>query len=213
MTDLLAQLFAAAGNTLRPTPTGFRCGHEPVHNSSSGECVHIDPAKGLWYCHSCQQGGGVVEAVMSLQGLSRAEAEAVVQAQSGQPMGAAPKDKETLADKLIGGGLRRADLFHDPYGEPWTIVSVGNHRETLSLTERPFRRWLSHAFYSATGKSPNTEALSQAILTLEGKAVHEGPQRRLAWPASPVFDTMLAAQLLDAGTADGQLKACSLAAA
>jgi ribonuclease D len=34
----------------------------------------------------------------------------------------------------------------------------------------------------------------------------------LPWPAAPVFDTMLAAQLLGAGTADGMLKQCGLAA-
>jgi DNA polymerase-1 len=34
----------------------------------------------------------------------------------------------------------------------------------------------------------------------------------LPWPVSPVFDTMLAAQLLGAGTAEGMLKECSLAA-
>src|SRR5262249_23529829 len=89
--------------------------------------------------------------------------------------------KETLADKLIGGVLRRAELFHDEYGEPWAIVPVGTHQETMSLTETTFRRWLAHAFYRATGKSPNAEALSQAATTLAGIAVHEGPQRHLAW--------------------------------
>src|SRR5262249_46765062 len=34
----------------------------------------------------------------------------------------------------------------------------------------------------------------------------------LPWPASPVFDTMLAAQLLGAGAAEGLLQQCSLAA-
>ena len=71
----------------------------------------------------------MVAAVMSLQGLSRAEAEALVQAQSDQAPGAAAP-KETLADKLVGGVLRRAELFHDEYGEPWAIVPVGTHRET-----------------------------------------------------------------------------------
>jgi hypothetical protein len=107
--DTLSQLFADAGNTLRATATGFRSGHEPMHSSSSGACVSIDPAKGVWYCFSCQQGGGVLEAIMSLQGLSRVEAEALLQAQSGQAPGAAVP-KETLADKLVGGLLRRAEL-------------------------------------------------------------------------------------------------------
>jgi hypothetical protein len=188
--DILPQLFAAAGNTLRATATGFRCGHEPVHSSSSGECVSIDPAKAVWYCHSCQQGGDVVAAVMSVQGLSRVEAEAFVQAQSGPAPGAAAP-KETLADKLVGGVLRRAELFHDEYGEPWAIVPVGTHRETMRMQDKSFRRWLSHAFYSVTGKSPNAEALAQAILTLEGKAVHEGPKRPLAWRVTQEGDTLL----------------------
>jgi hypothetical protein len=31
---LLAQLLAAAGNQLHPTPTGFKTGHEPMHRSA-----------------------------------------------------------------------------------------------------------------------------------------------------------------------------------
>jgi hypothetical protein len=190
MADILSQLFAQAGNPLRATPTGFRTSHEPVHSSSSGECVSIDPAKGRWYCHSCQQGGDVVAAVMSLQGLSRADAEALVQAQSGQAPGAAAP-KETLADKLVGGVLRRAELFQDEYGEPWAIVPVETHHETMRMHDKSFRRWLSYAFYSVTGKSPNAAALAQAILTLEGKAVHEGPTRPLAWRVTQRGDTLL----------------------
>jgi hypothetical protein len=30
---LLAQLFAAEGNQIHPTATGFKTGHEPVHRS------------------------------------------------------------------------------------------------------------------------------------------------------------------------------------
>jgi len=188
--DVLSQLFADTGNTLRATATGFRSGHEPVHTSSSGDCVSIDPAKGVWFCFSCQQGGDVVAAVMSLQGLSRVEAEALVQAQSGPAPGAAVP-REALADKLVGGVLRLAELFHDEYGEPWAIVPVGTHRETMRMQDKSFRRWLSHAFYKVTGKSPNAEALAQAILTLTGEAVHEGRTRQLAWRVSWQGDTLL----------------------
>jgi hypothetical protein len=191
MADLLSQLFATAGNVLHATPTGFRTSHEPVHVSSSGTCVNIDAAQAVWYCFNCQQGGGVVEAVMSLQGLTRDEAEAQVQAQGGQATGAASDDRVPLADRLIAGALRRVDLFQDEYGEPWAIVPVGAHKETLSLTARPFRRWLAHAFYTATGKSPNAEAMSQALLVLEGRAVHEGPTRHLAWRIAQHGNTFL----------------------
>ena len=41
------QLFAAAGNQLHPTATGFKTGHEPVHRSESGQWVAIDPKRAL----------------------------------------------------------------------------------------------------------------------------------------------------------------------
>jgi len=41
----IAQLFAAAGNQIHPTATGFRTDHEPVHRSESGLCVTIDAEK------------------------------------------------------------------------------------------------------------------------------------------------------------------------
>ena len=76
MVGVLAELFASAGNQLRATPRGFVTAHEPAHESRSGTCVSISAPEERWYCHSCQQGGGPVEAVMSLHGASRADAEA-----------------------------------------------------------------------------------------------------------------------------------------
>jgi hypothetical protein len=73
---MLAQLFAAAGNQLHPTATGFKTGHEPVHRSQGGQCMTIDADQARWYCHSCHQGGDLIKAVMSLKGVSREDAEA-----------------------------------------------------------------------------------------------------------------------------------------
>src|SRR5262245_49048362 len=66
----LALIFEEAGNTLHANGTGFRSGHEPVHQSTSGRCVKIDVGKGLWYCFSCQRGGDIIAAVISLKGIS-----------------------------------------------------------------------------------------------------------------------------------------------
>src|SRR2546428_10012806 len=66
----LEQLFAEAGNTVHQNDRGYQCGHQPVHSSESGKCIHIKSENGYWYCHSCQQGGDAVAAVKSLQGLS-----------------------------------------------------------------------------------------------------------------------------------------------
>ena len=65
----LAELFSAYNTVQRAAGGRLECGHEPVHTSSSGCCVTIDPVRGLWYCRSCHAGGGAVQALMSLEGL------------------------------------------------------------------------------------------------------------------------------------------------
>jgi DNA polymerase I-like protein with 3'-5' exonuclease and polymerase domains len=176
--DLLSQLFADAGNTLRPTVTGFRSGHEPAHSSSSGKCVSIDPAQEVWCYHSCQQGGGPVEALVSLKGVSRQEAEAYLREHGGQDNNDAAQ-KKTQAELLIESAAD-ATFFHDEQGDPWAIVPVGTHHETLRVRDRSFKRWLVRNLYTAAGKTPNAEALSQALMLLEARAVFDGPQRSLA---------------------------------
>ena len=80
----LPRLFAEESNVLKATASGFKTGHEPVHQSSSGTCVTIDAQKETWYCHSCNQGGDVIAAVMSLRGLSREAAHAYLSATLGE---------------------------------------------------------------------------------------------------------------------------------
>ena len=82
---LIRQLFEGAGNTMHESAHGWRCGHEPVHNSSSGTCVSISQELGVWTCHSCknphdpdrQLGGGPIEAWLSLKGSSDRKAAVV----------------------------------------------------------------------------------------------------------------------------------------
>ena len=188
MADFLSQVFATAGNTLRATPTGFRTGHEPVHQSGSGTCVAIDISKGAWYCHSCQQGGGVVEAIMSLRGTSRYEAEAYAREHVCQDKTDAPK--KTQAELLIEVAAD-ATFFHDEHSDPWAVVPVNGHCETLRVRDRSFKRWLVRGMYTATGKTPNAEALSQTLALLEARAVYDGPQRQLAWRIAQQDDAVV----------------------
>ena len=93
----LVTLFQEAGNTLHANGSGFKTGHEPVHGSKSGQCVKIDPEKAVWYCFSCQRGGDIVAAVMSLQGISRSAAIAVLKERFGIDYGAAELDAPVFA--------------------------------------------------------------------------------------------------------------------
>jgi hypothetical protein len=63
----IAREFQEAGNPLKMNGQGFKCGHEPVHSSNSGTCTSINVDKEAWYCHSCRQGGGIIDAVKSLK--------------------------------------------------------------------------------------------------------------------------------------------------
>ena len=84
----LADLFADAGNTLHHRPNGtIETGHQPLHPSKSGQCVHIDSQRGLWYCCSCKQGGDAVGFVMALQGCDRVAAVRWLEARFGPPRG------------------------------------------------------------------------------------------------------------------------------
>src|SRR5215211_2085672 len=73
---LLATLFEQAGNTLLETSSGYQTTHHPLHDSSSGKSLHIYPDRGHWRCWACEEGGGVIAAVESLQRCDRKAAEA-----------------------------------------------------------------------------------------------------------------------------------------
>ncbi len=67
-----------------------------------------------------------------------------------------------------------AELIHDSENVPFAVVPVGDHRETLRIGSKIFRRWLSHAYYSQGGKTPSSQAIQDAISALEGAAVFDG---------------------------------------
>ncbi|MDQ3828985.1 MAG: hypothetical protein M3361_06690 [Candidatus Tectomicrobia bacterium] len=175
-TTLLAQLFAAAGNQLRPTATGFKTGHEPVHRSASGQCVAIDADKARWYCHSCQQGGDLIKAAMSLKGVSREEAEAYLRELTGETstgdMG--PRPKTSQATTLVQLAEKVAVFFHDPAFETYARFAVGEHLEVWATRTTGFRRWLIRQYYLAYEAVPNADAVATARQTLEAKAQFDG---------------------------------------
>lgn len=63
-------------------------------------------------------------------------------------------------------------LFHDEYQEPFAFIDG----QTVPLKSKKAKSWLSGKFYLAERKAPGTEALNQAILVLEAKAIFEGKE-------------------------------------
>ena len=71
----IADLFERAGNRLQVRGNTARCGHEPVHSSRSGTCAVLWLNENRYWCSSCHQGGDVVAALMSLEGVAYREAQ------------------------------------------------------------------------------------------------------------------------------------------
>jgi hypothetical protein len=79
------------------------------------------------------------------------------------------KDSEVQSAKLVNCASR-STLFHDQYGEPFAFIDG----ETVPLSSKNFRRWLTGQFYQAESRAPGTEALNQALMALEARAVFQG---------------------------------------
>jgi hypothetical protein len=172
--SLLPRLFADAGNRLNPTAQGFKTGHEPVHTSTSGSCITIDAQKDTWHCFSCDQGGGVDEAVMSLRGLSREEARTYLRDTAGEEV-SDTKSKRSQATELVALA-KTAILWHTQEGDPWATVPVNGHQEHAGIRTKSFRRWLVGRYYAENKSAPGGQGVQDALGILEAQAVHDGQE-------------------------------------
>jgi DNA polymerase I-like protein with 3'-5' exonuclease and polymerase domains len=187
---LLAQLFAAGGNQIHPTATGFKTGHEPVHRSESGQCVAIDADKERWYGHSCQQGGDLIKAVMSLKGVSREDAEAYLRERTSETSKSdtSKRPKTSQATALVQLAEKAAAIFHDPAFETYARFTVGEHHEVWPTRTTGFRRWLIRQNYLTYEAVPNADAVTTARQTLEAKAQFDGGCHEVYCRVAPAGD-------------------------
>jgi hypothetical protein len=90
------------------------------------------------------------------------------------------KKEESQAKKILSlVGESDIELFHDSEPRPYVTFTVGSHRETHALESRRIRRWLAYEYYRKHRSAPNPEAVNMARLTLEGRALFEGPQHEV----------------------------------
>jgi hypothetical protein len=85
------------------------------------------------------------------------------------------KRKESQATKLVDLGSR-TPLFHDPEGNAYATVPVGDHDETWRLRSAGFKSWLARQFFEREGAIPRAGAIQDALTTLEGLARFDGPE-------------------------------------
>jgi hypothetical protein len=90
------------------------------------------------------------------------------------------------------------EFFHDTDGTGYARLAVDAIGQVHPLNGRDFRAWLGREFFREHDKAPSAQALKDALAVLEGRALHEGPERtvftRVAGLAHEVW--------LDLGDAD-----------
>jgi hypothetical protein len=86
--------------------------------------------------------------------------------------------KKSIATVLVelatNAGVK---LYHTREQAVFARIPAGNHYEVYPVRSSAFRRWLNRLYFSANKKSPNTQAVQEAVGTLEGTGHFDAPQR------------------------------------
>ncbi|NLG84180.1 MAG: hypothetical protein GX493_06155 [Firmicutes bacterium] len=160
------------------------CPFNPNHINDSAYIVRFPNGAIAAGCHhnSCQ-GKGWPE-LRSIYEPGWQEARKEKRESAGESAG--KEERKSQADLLVELALASgAEFFCDETGDTFAAIPVHGHREIWPIRggdkpSRHFRRWLIRLFFEATdGKTPNSEAISQAFSVLEAWAAFRGSPRRL----------------------------------
>jgi hypothetical protein len=98
--------------------------------------------------------------------------------------------KPTQADQLVqmvqqvagdfaADVATEAELFHAPDQKAYATVVIDGRRETHPLRSGAFRFWMARKFFETRGKTPSSQALTDAANVLAGIALFQGPEHRV----------------------------------
>ncbi len=89
-------------------------------------------------------------------------------------------EQESTATVLVKLALESGwELWHDPEGKPWATLRTADHVEHHRLKTKAPRRNLAHLYYEEKQGAPNSQAVQDALMTLEAKAVFDGPEHEV----------------------------------
>jgi len=88
--------------------------------------------------------------------------------------GGGPTKAEQLVAWACDGG---AELFHTPERKPWATVTVGEHRETMSLESSDFRDYLGRAAHESG--VIGEQAIKDATARLRSLAIYDGQEHEV----------------------------------
>jgi hypothetical protein len=84
-----------------------------------------------------------------------------------------PSVATQLVELAHGAGVA---LFRTPDGDPFAVVPADGHQEIWPVRSSGFRLWLRRIYFSTTRSTANSQALQDALATLEGQALFDGDQ-------------------------------------
>jgi len=85
------------------------------------------------------------------------------------------KERKSQASRLVDIG-KVSELFHTPEGVAYACLSINDHREVWCTNSKAFRESLVRAFFPQTGLAPRSQAVRDAIATLDSIARFDGEQ-------------------------------------
>ncbi len=180
------QLKSAGGGNLK--------GLCPFHDEKSPS-FQVSPAKGLYYCFGCGEGGDVIGFVRSVDHLTFAEAVEHLAARVGIQLryeegGAAPGRQQGRRTRLVAAHAAAATYFQGELGGPEATVA------RAFLSERGFDR--SAADHFGVGYAPqgwdnltrqlrsqgfaDDELLSSGLVVQGNRGIYDRFRGRLLWP-------------------------------
>lgn len=124
---------------------------------------------------------------------------ALAEAEEGRPAdgeGGHKSQADLLVEVVARGGV---ELFHDAQDDAYATLRVGEHRETWPLRSGGFRGWLRREFYRQHQKTPNAQAVADAVAALEGLAQFDGTEHPVYVRVAEGPDGALYIDLGDAG--------------
>jgi hypothetical protein len=143
----------------------------------------------LWWGQTTKEADDIDEmnADVEMQTLTGTEFLALAKTAGGkpEPITAPPSEpkpeKRSIADQLIdigqGGGVA---YFKTPEGVVYADLTQDGKRQTMGIRSKDFKQYLRSTLFDRTNKSPGSEAVQQAIDTLEALAVRGCPEMGLS---------------------------------
>lgn len=102
------------------------------------------------------------------------------------------EDRASQATLIIGVVTDSdAELFHDEEKTAYATITINEHRETHRVHSRRFRQWLGLLHYRQTQTAANAQAVTDAITTLEGMALYDGPEHTTFVRIAPFESSMI----------------------